>query len=184
MSLPLLTTRKLSIEGAIMLEDAYPFSDKRGTFKELFNMKAFHAAGLPVEWAQDNLATSSANVLRGLHIQKKRPQGKLVMCLQGKIIDVGVDLRKNSATFKSHAMVELENPKDSVYWPPGVAHGYYSPLESMVYYKCTTLHDKESDGGILWCDPELNISWENISPIVSTKDMCLPKLRDYLNTLS
>lgn len=180
---PVLAVTKLEIEGAFSVSSP-EFADKRGTFKELFNLMQFHDAGLHIDWMQDNLAFSKPNVMRGLHIQKRRPQGKYLTCVQGKILDVGVDLRKHSPSFKKHVLVELNHPTQSVYWPPGIAHGYYSPEESIVLYKCTSIYDKETDGGILWCDPDLGINWGDISPVVSQKDMCLPKMRDYLNSLS
>lgn len=180
---PVLATKKLEIEGAITI-DTPQFKDKRGSFMELFNLMRFHDAGLHIDWMQDNLVFNEANVLRGLHIQKRRPQGKLLNCVQGKIIDVGVDLRKHSPSFKKAVAVELSASTQMVYWPPGIAHGYYSEFPSTVIYKCTTIYDKETDGGILWCDPDLGINWGDISPVVSQKDMCLPKMRDYLNSLS
>lgn len=183
MNVPVLTTSKLEVEGALLLCSPQ-FEDKRGLFKETYNMMQFHDVGINYDWCQDNLAVSNANVLRGLHMQRKRPQGKLLTCLKGVIFDVGLDLRPTSKTFGQHAMVELDKPTKAVYWPPGTAHGYYSVTESIVIYKCTTLYDRESDGGVLWCDPALGIKWGDISPVVSHKDMCLPKLRDYLNSLS
>lgn len=176
-----LTTHQ-GIEGACELTSPV-FKDKRGSFQELFHLTKFYDLGLKLDWMQDNFAVSQPNVLRGLHIQRRRPQGKLVRCLHGSIVDVGVDLRIHSPTFKNSLKVILDNPNKAVYWPPGIAHGYYSEKESFVHYKCTTIYDKESDGGILWCDPDLGINWGDISPVVSQKDMCLPKLLDYLKTL-
>ena len=135
---------------------------------------------MPVEWPQDNISNSNKGVLRGLHIQKTNPQGKLVRCIRGKILDVCLDLRRDSPTFLKHTAVILDDPSKALYCPPGTAHGFFAIEESMIYYKCTSFYDKSSDGGIWAHDPELNIDWPAAHSIMSDKDMSLPKLEEFL----
>jgi len=160
------------------------FEDHRGVFFEAFNEQAFRETGLPTHWPQDNISLSKASVLRGLHIQRNNPQGKLVRCISGRILDVCVDLRPDSPSFGLWHAELLEGSK-ALFCPPGTAHGFYSITESVVYYKCTTLYDKESDGGINPLDPKLAIPWEMYTPgfdktILSDKDLKLPTLREYM----
>lgn len=158
------------------------FKDHRGYFSETFNRADYAKAGLPTEWPQDNVSNSNEWVLRGLHIQRKNPQGKLVRCIKGMIWDCCVDLRKDSPTFgKSHG--QLLQPGHTLYCPPGTAHGFLAMApRSIVYYKCTTLYDKESDGGIFPLDPDLKIPWPvSGTPVMSEKDRNLPSLKQWLN---
>lgn len=156
------------------------FADKRGTFTEVFNAEKFKKLRLPIEWAQDNISYSTAHVLRGFHIQTKNPQGKLVRCIKGEILDVAMDLRPESPTFKQWHMVKLDERNNKAFWiPPGFAHGLYSLTDSVVYYKCTTLYDKKSDGGVnpLKCK---DITWPSRNVIVSDKDKNLPTIEEWL----
>ena len=162
--------------------------DDRGFFQEAWHKDKFEALGLPIEWPQDNVSTSFHGVIRGLHIQKGTPQGKLIRCLFGVVWDVWVDLRKESPTFKKWEAITLNYlSHEAIYLPPGLAHGFLAIQHpSVVAYKCTTVYDKESDGGIRWDDPELAIEWplaEGLVPIVSVKDTRLPTLDEYLKTL-
>lgn len=166
------------------------FSDERGLFMETFNsheVNIRHSTHPRLKeqvtiFPQDNVSYSSPGVLRGLHIQRNNPQGKLVRCLKGRILDVIVDLRPDSPSFKKWGAFELNTESKKMLWvPPGYAHGFYSYDESIVYYKCSTLYDKESDGGINPFDPELNIKWPSKSPIMSGKDKNLPSLSEWLS---
>lgn len=158
------------------------FKDHRGYFSETFNRADFHEVGLPTEWPQDNVSNSSQWVLRGLHIQRKNSQGKLVRCVKGSVWDVCVDVRKDSPTFGLwHG--QMLNGGDVLYCPPGTAHGFLAMVpRSIVYYKCTSIYDRESDGGINPYDPDLRISWPTDSPVImSDKDKGLPTLKQWLD---
>lgn len=171
------------VEPASINDAAYvkfdTYWDDRGSFEEAFNIEKFHALGLPVVWAQDNLSYSHQNVIRGLHYQKVNPQGKLVRCLQGRIWDVCVDLRPQSNTYGCYFSAMLEgNNGTALYVPPGCAHGFktLSPT-ALVSYKCTTVYNKESDAGVRWNDPDIGINWPGEHHILSDKDKSLPLLR-------
>lgn len=156
------------------------FVDQRGVFYETFNEKEFERMKLPLEWAQDNLSESRSQVLRGLHLQTKNPQGKLVRCIKGEILDVAMDLRPDSPTFKEWHMVKLTHQNRKAFWvPPGFAHGFFSVTDSIVYYKCTTLYDKESDGGINPLSVK-EIPWPSRKCIMSEKDKNLPKVDEWV----
>lgn len=170
------------VDGCFVL-DFQPFTDRRGTFFPAYTEELFRDCKLPTYWPQDSVSCSHAAVLRGLHIQRKNPQGKLVRCIAGSIMDVCLDLRPDSSTFLCiHA--EILRDSKAMYLPPGTAHGFLA-LEphSKVYYKCTSPYDRESDGGIDAFDPELRIEWAlpQAQVIRSDKDMGLPTLKDWLN---
>jgi dTDP-4-dehydrorhamnose 3,5-epimerase len=159
------------------------FADERGFFFESYNQQKYIAAGLNYNFVQDNHSKSSYGVLRGLHFQKTPyAQTKLVRVTQGAVIDVAVDLRKNSPTFLQHLSIELstENKKQLLI-PRGFAHGFVVISETCEFlYKCDNLYHKESDGGILFSDDSLNIDW--ILPkeklIISEKDANLPLVKN------
>lgn len=150
------------------------FSDNRGSFFESFNHRAFESAvGFPVQFVQDNESVSHQNVLRGLHFQlPPMAQGKLVRVVKGSVVDVAVDLRKNSATFGKHVAVQLSGENKKQLWiPPGFAHGFLSLEEGTVFsYKCTNYYAPETECTIQWNDPELAINWGAEAPIISAKD--------------
>jgi dTDP-4-dehydrorhamnose 3,5-epimerase len=156
------------------------FQDDRGFFFEAFNEETFKKLGVPHAYVQDNQSFSKKGVVRGLHFQRAPfAQGKLVRVLQGSIIDVVVDVRKDSATFGQHLKIHLTADKaNMVYVPVGFAHGFVTLEESVVFYKCTNKYDKNSDGGIRWNDPQLGIDWGTGDFIVSDKDQQLPFLND------
>lgn len=140
------------------------FEDERGYFYEKYNEKKFEElTGMNGHFVQDNISKSSYGVLRGLHLQKEEhAQAKLVSCLQGKVFDVAVDLRKDSPTFGKWYGVELtaEN-RLQFYVPRGFGHGFSVLSESAVFaYKCDNFYYKESEGGVLWNDKDLNIDWK------------------------
>ena len=150
------------------------FVDDRGSFFESFNQKLFdEAAEKKIEFVQDNQSTSIKNTLRGLHFQAPPfAQGKLVRIIKGKAIDVAVDIRKKSPTYGQHIVVELSADNNRVLWiPEGFAHGF-SVLENdtIFSYKCTNYYNKNSEGCLIWNDPDLKIDWKINSPLLSEKD--------------
>ena len=159
------------------------YHDNRGFFVERFNQKLFQELGLPIHYFQDNHSLSAPNVIRGLHFQNNPSQAKLVGCLRGKILDVAVDIRKNSPTLGKYFSIELsaENGK-LLFIPEGFAHGFAvlgnEPADVM--YKVDNQFSKEGDGGIRFNDPDLKIDWQIANPIISDKDKNLPLFADYL----
>jgi dTDP-4-dehydrorhamnose 3,5-epimerase len=123
-------------------------------------------------------------VIRGLHFQWDPPQGKLIRCIAGAILDIVVDVRHGSPTLGDHAAVELSEANNAVLWvPPGFAHGFSALVEdSVVLYECTEEWKADAEGGILWSDPALGIEWPTLPPIVSPKDGLLPTLSQWLET--
>ncbi len=159
------------------------FPDERGQFLESYNKKTLKNIGLDVDFVQDNLSVSRRGVLRGLHFQKSpHEQGKLVNVIKGKILDVVVDIRKNSPTFGQHMSFVLDDvERKLLFVPGGFAHGFLALENTILAYKCTGHYDKASESGIIWNDPELNIKWGIDDPIISSKDAILPRfetLRD------
>lgn len=165
-----------SIQGVLLIEPEI-WRDARGIFVETFQMRRYQEVlGADVNFVQDNLSRSGQSVLRGLHYQKKHPQGKLVTCLSGAIFDVVVDLRVSSLTFGQSFSVVLDAERLSQIWiPPGLAHGFCVLTDGAdCAYKCTDFYDPADEGGILWSDPSLNIDWPVQQPVVSEKDQQLP----------
>lgn len=173
-----------SLPGVLVIESPL-HADSRGTFAERFHAPRFAEHGLPREWAQDNHVRSHHGVLRGLHYQQRRPQGKLVSVLRGAVLDVAVDVRRGSPTFRQWTAVELsEASARSVWVPPGFAHGYcVLSEEADVYYKCTDVYDPTDERGVLWSDPTLRIPWPTRRPTLSAKDLTLPRLDAALDDL-
>lgn len=159
------------------------FPDSRGYFKELYKQSNCTAAGIDFQFVQDNFSRSTRGVLRGLHFQAKRPQGKLVCCLSGSVFDVAVDINPASQTYKEWIGVELSDKNHHQLWiPPGYAHGFLVLSESAdLYYKCTELYDPLDDVGVHWADESIGIDWPTESPELSSKDSQLPTLQDYWN---
>lgn len=154
------------------------FGDERGFFYETYQEARYKAAGITLDFVQDNRSRSTQNVLRGLHFQKTKQQGKLVTVTQGSVFDVAVDLRPNSPTFGQHESVVLtgEN-KVQFYIPPGFAHGFCVLSETADFqYKCTDYYDPADESGLLWNDPELGIEWPLAAPLLSPKDSVQPTL--------
>jgi dTDP-4-dehydrorhamnose 3,5-epimerase len=143
------------------------FKDNRGYFRELFLQKI-----VKKKFIFDTMSFCKKNVLRGLHLQLKNPQGKYITVLQGKIFDIALDLRKNSKTFGKHFSIILSGKENtSIYIPEGFAHGYCTlEKNTIIYYKCTNYRDKNSERGIFWNDPKLKIKWPIKKPILSIKD--------------
>jgi dTDP-4-dehydrorhamnose 3,5-epimerase len=157
------------------------FRDERGFFLETFqSIKYDDLAGITLPFVQDNYSRSSKGVLRGLHFQKTKPQGKLVRVVRGEVYDVAVDLRKNSNTFCQWESVVLSEHNQKQLWvPPGFAHGFLVLSETADFdYKCTDFYDPSDEGAILWNDQNLDISWPIEKPILSFKDANAPSLTD------
>lgn len=145
------------------------FGDARGYFLETYSEKDFFAAGLKMRFVQDNQSKSSKGVLRGLHFQTLHPQGKLVRALQGKLYDVAVDLRKDSATFGKYYGVILDVEKQNMFYiPEGFVHGFYVLSEESIFaYKCTDFYHPEDEGGLMWNDSAIGIDWKSVAPDVN-----------------
>ncbi|MCX7845814.1 MAG: dTDP-4-dehydrorhamnose 3,5-epimerase [Dictyoglomaceae bacterium] len=159
------------------------YRDERGFFMETYNLKEFKELGLNVDFVQDNHSRSKKGVLRGLHFQRKYPQGKLIRVIRGRIFDVAVDIRKESATFGKWYGIELsEENKLMFYIPEGFAHGFLVlSEEAEVLYKTTEYYHPEDEGGIIWNDPDIGINWplEEIDEIIlSEKDKKWERLRN------
>jgi dTDP-4-dehydrorhamnose 3,5-epimerase len=163
----------------VLLLEPPAFSDDRGWFMETYHAEKFRQLGLPHEFVQDNHSHSRRGVIRGLHYQLEHPQGKLVRCTRGTILDVAVDIRRNSPTFGRWTSAKLTAENRHMLWiPPGFAHGFSVLSEDAdVLYKCTTLWDPVSDRSILWNDPDLAIDWQVDHPQLSPKDAAAPLLR-------
>lgn len=152
------------------------FGDSRGYFLETYSEKDFFAAGLKMNFVQDNQSKSVKGVLRGLHFQTLHPQGKLVRALQGRVYDVAVDLRKGSATFGKYYGVVLDSEKQNQFYiPQGFAHGFYVLSDEAIFaYKCTDFYDPAGEGGLMWNDSAIAIDWKavapNVQPLLSEKD--------------
>ena len=153
--------------------------DDRGSLFEAWNARTLSAAGLHENFVQDNCVRSNRGVLRGLHYQLARPQGKLVRVIRGEVFDVAVDLRRSSATFGEWVGERLSADSHHALWiPPGFAHGYLALHEATdVYYKCTEFHDPADEHAVRWNDPALGIAWplaEEGDAIVSARDARAP----------
>lgn len=156
-------------------------SDERGFFLETFHTDRYHRlAGIKLPFVQDNHSRSSKGVLRGLHFQKTKPQGKLVRVVKGKVYDVALDIRKDSHSFGLWEGVILsEENKNQLWVPPGFAHGFLVLSEMADFeYKCTDYYDPSDEGSILWNDPDLQISWPLKNPTLSDKDSSARRLVD------
>ena len=159
-------------------------SDARGWFMESYNRQALEDAGVNVSFVQDNISFSVKNVLRGLHFQKPPfAQAKLVRVLSGKALDVVVDIRPDSPTYGQHVKVILDaEQSNQLFIPAGFAHGFLTLEDNTTFfYKCSDYYNKESEGGLLWNDPDLNIDWNVTDPIVSDKDLVQPKFEGFIS---
>ena len=170
------------IQGVFIIEPKV-FGDSRGYFFESFSKKEFDSKIGPVEFVQDNESKSCYGVVRGLHFQKPpHAQAKLVRVVKGKVLDVAVDLRKDSPTYGKHVAVELsEDNHRQVFIPKGFAHGFSVLSEEAVFqYKCDDYYAPETEGAVAWNDPDLNIDWRvpGDMMILSEKDKRHPELKD------
>jgi len=173
---------KTAIDGLYIIEPRV-FGDSRGYFMETYNCNDFKAAGIDAVFVQDNQSRSRKGVLRGLHFQKRHPQGKLVRVISGEVFDVAVDIRKDSPTYKKwHGVVLSAENKKQFYVPPGFAHGFLVLSEEAEFvYKCTDFYHPEDEGGIIWNDPDIGIEWpvEGIRELIlSEKDRNLRRISE------
>jgi dTDP-4-dehydrorhamnose 3,5-epimerase len=171
---------KTKLQGCIIIEPNV-FVDERGFFLETFQVERYaNLAGIDSPFVQDNYSRSSKGVLRGLHFQKTKPQGKLVRVVKGEVYDVAVDIRKDSYTFGHWEGVILSEENKRQFWvPPDFAHGFLVLSETADFeYKCTDYYDPSDEGVITWNDKNLDISWPIENPILSDKDSKALTLND------
>lgn len=172
---------KTKLEGVYIVEPKV-FGDHRGFFMESYSKRFFEKAGLYYDFVQDNHSSSTVKgTLRGVHFQRgDKAQAKLVRCARGAVLDVAVDLRPNSQTYKQWVAAELsEENKRQLLIPRGFGHGFVTLTDHVEFlYKADNYYAPEADGGIRWNDPELNINWGVENPILSEKDANAPLLKD------
>jgi dTDP-4-dehydrorhamnose 3,5-epimerase len=171
--------QQTGIDGLIVLKPRC-FRDNRGFFLESFQSERYAAAGVADAFVQDNHSRSSRGVVRGLHFQVNRPQAQLVTILRGRVYDVAVDLRSASPSFGCWYGVELSDEEPSqIYMPPGFAHGFCVLSDfADLYYKVSRHYDRHDDGGVVWNDPDLGITWPVAAPLISERDAAFPRLRE------
>lgn len=174
---------KTKIDGLLIIKPKV-FFDERGYFYESFNENQFAKIGLNTKFVQDNESKSQKGVLRGLHFQNPPyAQAKLVRVIKGAVLDVAVDLRRNSKTYGQWESIELTEDNKLMYWvPAGFAHGFLTLKEDTIFsYKCTNLYNKESEGSIQWNDKDLDIDWGFDNPIISEKDANGPSFKSFVS---
>ena len=172
------------VVGVILIEpDVY--RDARGYFLETFHARKYAAAGIPETFVQDNHSASVRGTLRGLHMQLRKPQGKLIRVVEGEIWDVAVDVRRGSPSFGRFASEVLSAGNfRQLYIPPGCAHGFCVLSDTaQVEYKCTELYDPKDEVGIAYDDPALAIPWPIQQPVLSDRDRMHPRLEELLDRL-
>lgn len=174
----------LELEGVILVEPDV-WRDARGFFLETYHEERYRAGGIAKPFVQDNHSYSEGPILRGLHAQVRRPQGKLVRAIQGKIFDVAVDIRPDSPTFGRWVSAELSDENfHQLYIPPGYAHGFcVLSATAHVQYKCTALYDREDEVGIVWNDPDIGIEWPVRDPVLNDKDRNAARLAEIVQKL-
>jgi dTDP-4-dehydrorhamnose 3,5-epimerase len=156
------------------------FEDARGFFMETYHRERFKALGIEDSFVQDNHSKSARGTLRGLHYQLNRPQAKLCRVVEGEALDVAVDIRLGSPSFGKWTSVHLSSKTHNlIYVPVGFAHGFLALTDTVQFlYKCSDFYDPDDEHGVLWSDPDLNISWGIQSPTVSEKDSRFSKLSE------
>jgi dTDP-4-dehydrorhamnose 3,5-epimerase len=169
------------LPGVLIIEPKV-FGDERGFFVECYQEPRYRDAGIELPFVQDNHSRSQYGVLRGLHFQRNRPQGKLVRVTRGAVYDVAVDIDPESPTCGEYVGVELTADNHLQLWiPPGYAHGFCVLSDVADFqYKCTELYFPEEEGGLIWNDPDVNIPWPVETPKLSEKDLRNPSLRTLL----
>lgn len=178
------TLHPTALAGVFLIEPVV-FRDARGFFLETYHAGKYAAGGLDVHFVQDNHSKSQRGTLRGLHAQRRNPQGKLVRAVEGEIFDVAVDVRRGSPTFGRWVgeVLSAENFRQ-LYVPPGFVHGFCVLSETaQVEYKCTALYDPQDELSVIWNDPEIAIDWPIKEPLLSNKDAAAPRLDEILDHL-
>lgn len=171
----------IHIKGPLLIEPKV-FGDHRGYFLESYSRDLFRRNGIDQEFVQDNQSLSNRGILRGLHYQEPPfAQGKLVRVIRGSVLDVIVDIRKNSETYGEHYSVELSGDNFKMLWiPEGFAHGFLTLEDETIFsYKCTGFYAPSSEGGLPWNDPYFNIQWGENQPILSEKDKHYPSFNTF-----
>lgn len=163
------------IDGVLLIKPKV-WRDARGYFVETWQQRRYEEAGITLPFVQDNRSRSSRGILRGLHFQRKFPQGKLVSVSRGSVFDVAVDIREGSPTFGRWFGAELTEENQHQLWvPPGLAHGFCVLSDIADFsYKCTELYHPEDEGSIRWDDPDIAIAWPVRDPVLSPKDLAAP----------
>ena len=174
-----MNVRETKLPGVLLLEPDV-FGDERGFFMETWSATRYEQVGIPGPFVQDNASSSSKGILRGLHFQHPKAQGKLVQILSGEVVDVAVDIRAGSPTFGQWISEVLSGTNHrQMYIPPGFAHGYCVTSETALFsYKCTDFYNPATEGGVIWNDPDLGIDWPTAEPVLSAKDMSFSRLKD------
>ena len=172
-----------AIEGLLIIEPRV-FKDDRGYFYESYSKQKFEEAGIHADFIQDNQSFSQKGTLRGLHGQANPyAQGKLVRVIQGRVLDVAVDIRKNSPTYGQHFTIELSGENHKQFWvPAGFLHGFVTLEDNTIFtYKVTNYYNKESEIGVIWNDPTLAVGWgiNETEVLLSPKDELLPSFADF-----
>lgn len=172
----------------VVLIEPEVYGDQRGFFMETWHARKFAAAGIEAAFVQDNHSRSTQGTLRGLHLQVRQPQGKLIRVVAGEIFDVAVDLRRDSPTFRRWVGLTLSAANRRQLWvPPGFAHGFYAlSAAAEIIYKCTDFYAPEHERTLRWDDPELAVHWPLVpgqSPILSAKDAAGVPLRELVASL-
>jgi len=172
---------KTEISEVLIIEPKL-FGDSRGFFMEVYQADRYVKHGIPAQFVQDNFSRSARGVLRGLHIQNPRPQGKLVTVLRGAVLDVAVDVRIGSPTFGRHVKVELNEQNRRQFWiPRGFAHGFLVLSERAdFFYKCDDYYSPTDELVVKWDDPALGIDWGNSNPELSQRDRAGRSLADLI----
>ncbi len=167
-----------AIPGVLSIQPAM-FSDDRGTFHESWSHERYAAAGLSEVFVQDSVSRSARGVVRGLHFQSPHAQGKLISVLQGEILDVAVDIRRDSPTFRQWVAIRLDHVTGTQFYvPPGCAHGFQALSDAaIVHYKCTDYYRPDCERSIRWSDEAFGIPWP-LAPQLSAKDAAAPRLRE------
>jgi len=168
-----------SLPGVLLIEPKV-FGDDRGYFFESFRLDRYHASGVPYAFVQDNVSRSRRGVLRGLHLQEPKGQGKLVSVALGEVFDVAVDVRVGSPNFGRWTGAYLsEKSKNQLWIPPGFAHGFVVTSEEAIFtYKCTEYYRPEAELTVRWNDPAIGIEWPVSHPSLSAKDLAAPMLAE------
>lgn len=158
------------------------FHDNRGWFYEHYTEREFRKYGIPGEFVQDNQSFTRKGCIRGLHLQlPPAAQAKLVSVISGRILDVVVDVRRDSPTFGQHHTCDMDGQRHNMlYVPPGFAHGFVALEDTIFFYKCSDFYSRENEAGIKWNDPALGIKWPIENPVVSEKDDALPSFEEFM----